>query len=245
MFTRQARHEGPYVANDRELEKNDSRYAESGCLFETVHRNDTRHPPTLFQSGLVRLFRYAGSGRGFASLAGRGFLARCKHHDHLTAFKFGHCFNLAQFFEIIANALEYPHSQFLVRHLAATETQGYLGFVAVFDKTTQIAQLDLVVTFIGTRPEFDFLDLDDLLLGARFLLAFLFLVLEFAVVHEAANWRCRIGCDFNQIYVVVFSLLDSLGRTDNTQLLAVDTDQTDFGYADFTIDAMGFFGCDV
>jgi hypothetical protein len=63
-----------------------------------------------------------------------------------------------------------------VGHFTTTETQGYLSLVAVFDETTQVAQLDLVIAFVGARTEFYFLDLNDFLLGLGFLLTLLFLL---------------------------------------------------------------------
>src|SRR5690606_19393249 len=127
----------------------------------------------------------------------------------------------------------------------APEAQRDLGLVAVFDEAAQIAQLDLVVAFIGPRPELDFLDLDDLLARARFLLAFLFLVLELAVVHQAADRRAGRGGDFNQIDVVLLGHGHGFGRADNAQLLAIHADQADFIDTDITVDAVFLFGCDV
>src|SRR5690606_4687709 len=105
---------------------------------------------------------------GFARLAcWRSFFTRSQHHDHLASFQLGHGLDLAEFNQIVAYAFQYPHTQFLVSHFAATEAQGHLGFIAFLDEAAQIAQLDLIVAFVGTRTELDFLDLDDLLFGAR------------------------------------------------------------------------------
>jgi hypothetical protein len=143
------------------------------------------------------------------------------------------------------SSLKHTHSQLLVRHFAAAETQRDFGLVSVFDETAQVAQLDLVIAFIGAGAEFHLLDLDDLLLGTCFLLALLFLVLELAIIHQAADRRRCIGGNLDQIYFVLLGQAQRLGGLDHPKLLAVNADQTDFRYADFTVDAMRFFGCDV
>ena len=66
--------------------------------------------------------------------------------------------------EIASHALEQPHAELLVRHLAAAEAQRDLGLVAFFEEADQVAQLDLVVALVGAGTELDFLDLDLLLL---------------------------------------------------------------------------------
>src|SRR5690606_12103366 len=132
-----------------------------------------------------------------------GFLAGRQHHYHLAAFELGHGLDQDQFAQIVAHSFEYAHTEFLVSHLAATKTQRDLCLVAILDETAQVAQFHLVVAFVGTRPELDFLDLDDLLAGTGFLLALLFLVLELAVVHQAADGGGGRGGDFDQIDVVL------------------------------------------
>ena len=48
--------------------------------------------------------------------------------------------------------------------VAATEAQGNLALVAVFQKTLDVAHLDVVVAIVGAGTEFNFLDLDHFLL---------------------------------------------------------------------------------
>src|SRR5690606_24266853 len=101
-----------------------------------------------------------GLGGSFARLD--YLLAWCQHHDHLPSFESGHRFNLNHFPEVIANTFEHSHTEFLVSHLAASEAQGHFGLVALFKETLEVTQLHLVVAFIGSRSELDFLYLDDL-----------------------------------------------------------------------------------
>ena len=68
-----------------------------------------------------------------------------------------------------------------------------------------MAQLGLVVMVVGLGTDLDFLDLHHALALFGFLLLFLLLVLELAVVHDAAHGRFRIRGDFNKIKPLVVS----------------------------------------
>jgi len=76
-----------------------------------------------------------------------------------------------------------------VRDLAAAKAKRDLALVTLFKEALDIAHLDVVVTIIGTGSEFDFLDLDDLLLGLRFGRLFLLDVFELAVIDQATHRR--------------------------------------------------------
>ena len=90
------------------------------------------------------------------------FLRRQYHH-HLTPFHLRHLFDLAKLIQIGAQTFQHAHTNFLVGHFAAPETQRDLRLVAFVQEADQVAQLDRIVAVIGTRPEFDLLDLDDFL----------------------------------------------------------------------------------
>ena len=94
-----------------------------------------------------------------------------------------------------------------MRHFAATETQGDLYLVAVFQKLEHAAHLDFVIVGIGVRAELDFLDLDDLLLLACFGFFFLGLVFELAKVHDLADRRNGIRRNLYQIKPGLFGHL--------------------------------------
>ncbi|CFO05466.1 Uncharacterised protein [Bordetella pertussis] len=130
-------------------------------------------------------------------------------------------------------------------HFPATEAQRDLGLVSLFEEAAQVTQLDLVVALVGRRAEFDFLDLDDLLLRPGLGLAFLFLVLELTVIHQAANRGIGIGRDLDQVHVALLGKTERIGNLDDAQLFSVQAYQTHLGDADFTVDAYGFFSGDV
>src|SRR5690606_35481283 len=91
------------------------------------------------------------------------FLARSQNHHHLPAFQLGHGFYLAKLAKIVSNPFKHTHAELLVRHFPTPETQGHFGFVALFKEALEVTQLHLVVTFVSTRTELDFLHLDGFL----------------------------------------------------------------------------------
>ncbi len=93
------------------------------------------------------------------------FLLRSEHHDHLAAFDLRwEGFDYCQFNQIVFHAVKHFHTDLLVGHLTTAETQRDLGLIAIFEKANQAAEFYLIVTFISTRAEFNFLNLDNFLL---------------------------------------------------------------------------------
>src|SRR5690606_12185788 len=166
-------------------------------------------------------------------------------HDHLSPFQLGHGFNLAQFAQVVAYPFQHTHTEFLVSHLAAPETQGDLRLVALFEEALEIAQLHLVVAFVCSWTELDLFNLDDLLLGLRLLLALLLLVLELAIVHELAHGRGSVLSDLDEIDFVLLREVKGFGRAYDAELFTIQSYESYLGDTDFTIDAMSFFGCDI
>lgn len=147
------------------------------------------------------------------------------------------------FGQISLDAAEQLHTKLLVSHFATSEAQRDLGFIALIQKSDQITQLDLIVIVISRRPEFHFLDLNLLLLQLGFVLLLAFLVLVFAVIHDPTNRRLRLRRDFHQVQLSFFSLHQRFTQTDNTQLLAFHTHQTDRRDIYFAIDPGFLFLC--
>ena len=103
------------------------------------------------------------------------FLLRSEHHDHLAAFDLRwEGFDYCQFNQIVFHAVKHFHTDLLVGHLTTAETQRDLGLIAIFEKANQAAEFYLIVTFISTRAEFNFLNLDNFLLLLLFLEDLLF-----------------------------------------------------------------------
>src|SRR5450631_3338241 len=109
-----------------------------------------------------------------------------QQHHHLPTFKPWKLFDDAVRLKVAANALEQTDTELLMRHFPATVTQRYLRLVAFAEEPDQVSQLDLVVAIVGTRPEFDFLDLYLLELELGFVRALGLPVLELAEIHDPA-----------------------------------------------------------
>jgi len=58
---------------------------------------------------------------------------------------------------------------------------------------------------VDVRAHLDFLDLDDLLVLARFSRFLLGRVFQLAQIKDLGDWRCRIRRNFNQIEPGIFS----------------------------------------
>ena len=128
-----------------------------------------------------------------------------------------------------------------MRHFTTTETQRDFRLVAFLEKARQVAQLDLVVTLVSTRPELDLFD-DDLFLLELGLVPLLALaVFELAVIHDAANRRHRRRRNLNQIKFSRLRLRNCRSNGDDTNLLAVRSDQPDFGRVNFAVYTRLFF----
>ena len=89
-----------------------------------------------------------------------------------------------------------------------------------------------------TRTELDFLDLDDRLLGLCFGSTLLFLVLELAIVHQAAHWGVRRRGDLHQIHVQLAGHAQGFHQAHNAQRLILWPGKTDFRGHDFTVQAV-------
>ena len=71
-----------------------------------------------------------------------------------------------------------------------------------------------------------------------FVLPLLLLVLEFAVIHDAANGRLLLGRDFYKIEAEVFGTLKGLGSFQDAELVAFRSDDADGRIADLFVDPL-------
>ena len=118
------------------------------------------------------------------------------------------------------------------------KTQGDFAFIPIRQKAADVAQFDVVVAIVRTRTELDFLDLDDRLLRLGFCSAFLLLVLELSVVHQAANRGVGRCSNFHQIHIQLASHAKGFHQTHNAQRLVVRPRETNFWGHDFTVQAV-------
>jgi hypothetical protein len=142
------------------------------------------------------------------------------------------------FQQIRLDAFQQAYAKFLVGHFAAAEAQGNLRFVAFMQELDQVAQLDLVIAFIGTRPEFYLLDLNLLLLELGIMCPLGFLVLELAEIHQATYWRLRGGRNFYQIHTFFFSESEPGIQRHDPKLFGIQPNQTNLGGVNLIVDAV-------
>jgi hypothetical protein len=163
-------------------------------------------------------------------------LLRRKQHYHLAAFNARALIDYRHVFQVGFDPIKQLQTKILVSHLAAAEAKRDLGLVAVFEEAAQVAQLDLIVAFLGAGPEFDFLDLDLLLLLARCLLLFLQLEAMLAVIHDPTNGGRRVGIDLYEVELRRFGASNRVIKADYADLLTFLIDEPDAIRLNFTVE---------
>lgn len=158
------------------------------------------------------------------------------HHDHLPTFKLGKLLDHDGVCEFVADAIEQSKPQLLMGDFTPAETQCDLALVAIFQKATDVAHLDVIVTVICAGAKLDFLDFDDLLLGLGFRCLLLFLVLELAVVHQPAHGRAGHGGNLHQINVQFTREFQRFLDADDAQGFVVGAVEANFGGRDLTVE---------
>ena len=124
-----------------------------------------------------------------------------------------------------------------MRHFATAEAKGDFDLVAFFHERLHRAQLHLVVVLVDVRADLDLLDLDHLLLFARFVLLFLDFVFVFAEIENFTNWRISVRADLKQVEANGVGAQNSVARAQNALHFPVLVDETDLGNADFLVNA--------
>jgi hypothetical protein len=94
---------------------------------------------------------------------------------------------------------------------------------------------------VDHRPEFDFLDLDDLLALAGFGRLLLLLVLELAVVEQFADRRRGVGGDFDKIEPGLVGQDERFRDRYGALVGSVLVDQMNFASANLLVDARAVF----
>src|SRR3546814_1090581 len=97
-------------------------------------------------------------------------------------------------------------SELLMGHLATAEADHDLDLVALVKKARDRAELGLVIAIFRRWTEFDFLDLDLLLLFLRSVRGLVLLIKVLAVIHDLEDRRFRVWRNLNQIETFFLSL---------------------------------------
>jgi len=165
---------------------------------------------------------------------------RGQQHHHLPPLESWKLLDNAMRLQIAANPLEQAYAELLVRHFAAAKPQRHLGLVAFAEKPDQIPQLDLVITFIGSGPELDFLDLDLLELEPRFVCSLGLAVLELPEVHDPAYGRLRQRSNLHQIEFCGLRPRDRVCDRHDAKLFTFHTYQAYLRRIDLAVDSLCF-----
>ena len=110
----------------------------------------------------------------------------------------GSCSTLAVGPSVVLDPVQQFGAKLLVRHFASTKSQGHLDLVTLLEEALYRAHLHLIIVIVDHRAELDLLDLDDLLLLARFRGLLLGLEFVLAVIKDFANRRHRVGRDLTR-----------------------------------------------
>src|SRR5262245_27963101 len=127
-----------------------------------------------------------------------------------------------------------------MRHLAAAKAQCDLRLVALTQEADEVAQLDLIVAFVGPGAELHLLDLDLLQLQLGFVLLLGLPVLELAVVHDPANRGFGRRRDLDQIEFRRVRLGEGFRQGHDAELLASLSNQANLRGIDLSVDSRCF-----
>ena len=137
---------------------------------------------------------------------------RRHNHQHIPAFDIGTLLDDAVVLQGLFDSAKAVAADVLVSDLTAAETNAEFDLFALAQPFGGPLDVELKVIFVRFGAQLDLLDGDlDLILLGFALLAALF-ILEFAVIHDAADRRFGIWRHFNQIQPNIVSPL--LGITD-------------------------------
>src|SRR5262249_33743310 len=121
--------------------------------------------------------------------------------------------------------------------LAAAEHYRNLDLVATFEELADDARLEIDVMDADLRLEAHFAQYDLLLVLVRLSLFLRLLVLELAVIKDAADRGVRVRRDLDEIEACVARHFERLLDGDDADLLPLVIDDQDFADADTIIDA--------
>src|SRR5437667_2929806 len=197
------------------------------------------HSGALRRRGFLRFLRRRLTGLGLVRVMRLYYhFLRGQQHHHLPALQPRKLFDDGMRLEVAADALQQTDAEFLMRHLAAAETQRDLGLVAFAQEPDQVPELDLVIALVGTGAEFHFLDLDLLELQLRFVRSLRLAVLELAEIHDPADRRLGERRDFDQIEFCRLCPCHRIRDRHDADLLTVFAYQANLGDGDLPIDSL-------
>ncbi len=164
----------------------------------------------------------------------------CQNHRHGFSLELWICFDLAHVHQLLRDANHDLSSQFRVRDLTPTKHQGDLDLVPFAQELPRVPYLRLKVMLFDTRPEFDFLELDDMLLLLSLTSHLGLLELVLPEVHDSDDRRTSKWCDFNEIETELLCSAQRRINIHDSKLGAVVAYDAKRRETDLTIDARTF-----
>jgi hypothetical protein len=110
---------------------------------------------------------------------------------------FGGTFNIGKLLKLLNQTIHKLSADLLVRHFSAPKNNRCLGLIPFINESDNVVLLKLKVVFFGFGPEFDFLQNHLLLVLLCLVGSFALLVLEFAIIHDPANWGIGARCNLD------------------------------------------------
>jgi len=165
-------------------------------------------------------------------------LGRSQDHDHTATFHHGGLFDGRKICQLFCYFLQVIQRQINVVNLTTSKTDAYSHFVAIFQPTPGITDLETLVIDIGFWPEADLFDFD---LGLRPACVAFFLGLfveEFPEVHHPAYGWLGIGGYLHQVQVGFIGQAHRLLDGDHAHVTAIGADQTDFFDSNSLVDSI-------
>ncbi len=183
---------------------------------------------------LTRRFRLGRSlGLGFLRRRPRHrTLDGRQHHHHVPPIQLRIGLYGSKFLEITREMVQESPAQLGVGHLPAPEHDGDLDASPGLEEPDDVPLLDPVIVGIDLWAHLDLLDLDARLPLPGFFLLDGSLVLELAVVHDAANGGLGLRSHLDQVQVQVLGSSQSLLDRHDADLCSVRAYQPHLGSAD-------------
>ena len=150
-------------------------------------------------------------------------------------------FDLADIRQRLRHAVEYPATDVHVGQLASAEHHRDLNLVALPQELPGVPDLEIKIVIVDARPEFDFLEVNYvlLLLGSPGGLGLL--ELELPVVHDLDHRRTSRGGDFYQIETPFVRRSERFLDGKDSELLTRFSDDPDRTDPDLSVDTGPLF----
>lgn len=157
-------------------------------------------------------------------------------HSHKSAVEHGDLIDSAVFLYCLTELLKDFLAALLMAHLSTSETKHYLDLVAIAKESYSVLHLGFEIVRFDTAGQLNLLNLDNVLLLFRFLLAFFLLEAVSSVVYYAAYGGLSVGGNENEIESLIVCNGTRRIRAHYAELVAVGTYNSDLFEANVLIE---------